>query len=66
MSVDLLDKLMEDIVRVTNRLMSIAKEIPSGDQKVALQVIATLAKVDHSEEDNEKKWKKAQGNFSRC
>lgn len=66
-SLDLLDKLTEDIVRVTNILISIAKKLgDKADHKDVMETIAAIASSDHAEEDHQDKWADVPVNNSRC
>lgn len=67
-SMDLLDKLCEDIVRVTNTLISIGSKLKAtADYQEVLDIVSTISKADHAEEDHEDKWRTpGTTNFSRC
>lgn len=70
-SIDLLDQLMEDILRVTNRLISIGEHVKTTDAEAVLEMIKIIAAADHNEEEHEEKWNgkmksKPHHNQSRC
>lgn len=66
-SLDLIDKLSEDIVRVTNILISIGNTLGvHANQEDVRKAIAIISSADHKEEEHQDKWSDYPVNHSRC
>lgn len=68
LTLDLLDKLMEDIVRVTESLISVHEHTTKQSHASVRAAISIVAQIDHTEEEHEDKWPmlKEQRPHSRC
>lgn len=70
MSIDLLDMLMQDIIRVTNRLISIGDQVKHLDVSSIHKTLSIIAAADHAEEQHESVWKSSStqdtSSYSRC
>lgn len=71
MSVDLLDMVMQDITRVTNKLISIGEKVQGADPEAIRATLSIVSAADHAEGQHESKWKdaiakQATSAYSRC
>lgn len=71
LTVDFVDKLMEDIVKSTNRLLQLEKNVAGqSTPQVIHEALAAFAATDHDEVDHEQSWKERSGvhkhHHSRC
>lgn len=71
LTVDFVDKLMEDLIKAVNRLLRMEKTVGAdASSKVIYQAIAAVSATDHDELDHEESWTlgahKGRHHHSRC